>query len=80
MEESGSLPPLPVTQRKLVKGDESEFSVLNAELEAVMTDEQAIEDYESVMEYEEAAIMALALLEHAQGFLFAFDNGAIDRS
>ncbi|KAH7968197.1 hypothetical protein HPB52_006874 [Rhipicephalus sanguineus] len=42
----------------------SELNVLNAELEAVMTDEQGIEDYDSVVEYDEAAVCALALLEH----------------
>ncbi|XP_077534519.1 uncharacterized protein LOC144146439 [Haemaphysalis longicornis] len=47
-----------------LRASNSALSALNAELEAHLTDDQASEDYTSVMEYEDAANSALALLEH----------------
>ncbi|KAH7977060.1 hypothetical protein HPB52_023373 [Rhipicephalus sanguineus] len=47
-----------------VKGGQGGVSALNAELETFMTDEQVIEDYNSVMEFDDAATSALALLDH----------------
>ncbi|KAH7951977.1 hypothetical protein HPB52_016274 [Rhipicephalus sanguineus] len=46
---------------KVVK---TELGALNAELETFMTDEQVAEDYDSVVEYEDAATSCLALLKH----------------
>lgn len=48
---------------------EAELSALNTGLETFMTDEQVAEDYNSVLEYEDAAIGALALLEHHMDLL-----------
>lgn len=42
----------------------SRLHAVKAELETFMTDEQVAEDYDSVLEYEDAAIGALAMLEH----------------
>ncbi|KAH7971997.1 hypothetical protein HPB52_004760 [Rhipicephalus sanguineus] len=47
-----------------LKAVQTELAALNAELETFLTDEQVAEDYDSVMEYEDAATSALALLEH----------------
>ncbi|KAH7936317.1 hypothetical protein HPB52_021416 [Rhipicephalus sanguineus] len=47
-----------------LKAVQTELAALNAELEAFLTDEQVAEDYDSVMEYEDAATSALALLEY----------------
>ncbi|XP_037517980.1 uncharacterized protein LOC119394747 [Rhipicephalus sanguineus] len=47
-----------------LKAGQTELAALNAELETFLTDEQVAEDYDSVMEYEDAATSALALLEH----------------
>ncbi|KAH7969708.1 hypothetical protein HPB52_021590 [Rhipicephalus sanguineus] len=46
-----------------LKAVQTELAALNAELETFLTDEQVAEDYDSVMEYEDAATSALALLE-----------------
>ncbi|XP_077560484.1 venom protease-like [Haemaphysalis longicornis] len=47
-----------------LRASNAALSALNAELEAHLTDDQAAEDYASVMEYDDAATSALALLEH----------------
>ncbi|XP_037525634.1 uncharacterized protein LOC119402557 [Rhipicephalus sanguineus] len=47
-----------------LKAVQTELAALNAELETFLTYEQVAEDYDSVMEYEDAATSALALLEH----------------
>ncbi|KAH7944609.1 hypothetical protein HPB52_021968 [Rhipicephalus sanguineus] len=47
-----------------LKAVQTELAAVNAELETFLTDEQVAEDYDSVMEYEDAATSALALLDH----------------
>nr|XP_050046563.1 uncharacterized protein LOC126543492 [Dermacentor andersoni] len=57
------IPALCVLESRL-KAAKLELSVLYAELETFMTDEQATADYDTVMEYEDAANSALALFKH----------------
>lgn len=45
-------------------GSNSALSALNAELEAHVSDEEAAEHYASVIEYEEASKITLALIQH----------------
>ncbi|KAH7952480.1 hypothetical protein HPB52_023806 [Rhipicephalus sanguineus] len=52
-----------------LKAVKAELAAQNAELETFMTDQQVAEDYDSVMEYDDAATNALALLEHHMGKL-----------
>lgn len=42
----------------------AELSAHNVGLETIMTDEHVVEDCDSILEYEDSAISALALLEH----------------
>ncbi|KAH7946988.1 hypothetical protein HPB52_006671 [Rhipicephalus sanguineus] len=47
-----------------LKAVKTELATLNAQLETFLTYQQAAEDYNFVMEYEDAATSTLALLEH----------------
>lgn len=47
-----------------LKAVKAELSAHNVVLETIMTDEHVVEDCDSILEYEDSAISALALLEH----------------